>query len=246
MEISVIASGSNGNCCLIEKGNTKILIDAGKSMKEIEYRANKLNKSLENLNAIFLTHSHSDHTRGIGPIARKYDVPVYLTKETFSRSISMLGKIKPIFFNLNEKVKLNSLTINPVKTSHDVPSCGFTINRFGYFTDTGCITNEMKDSVRALKGILLESNHDIDMLLNGFYPAFLKNRIMSDDGHLNNFDASKFINDHGKHLDFALLSHLSENNNKVELVKESFETIVNKKIDYDIMSRHKESGTWEL
>lgn len=106
----------------------------------------------------------------------------------------------------------------------------------------------MKAAMPGLKCVLLESNHDIDMLIKGFYPVFLKNWILSDQGHLSNIDASSLIQEKGDSLSLALLGHLSANNNSVEMVKKTFETIVKKKknIDYNICSREKESGCWAI
>jgi len=246
MHISVIASGSNGNSCLVEDKGASVLIDAGKSAKEIESRLNNLGKSAENIDGIILTHSHIDHYIGIGPIARKYNIPVYLTKETYSETSDKLGAIQTKHFTLNKYFKIKGLKIQPILTSHDVQSSGFVINHFGLFTDTGIITQQMQDVLPSLKGILLESNHDIDMLINGPYPSFLKQRILSDNGHLSNIHASSFIQQKSKDLNFVLLAHLSANNNTVEKAKHTFETIVKKKIDYSVLSRDKESGTWEL
>ena len=240
MEISVIASGSNGNSCLIESKKGSILIDAGKSCREIEYRLNNLGKSLDNVDGILLTHAHIDHTLGIGPISRKYNIPVYVKKDVYAK----LGKVDVKHFSSDFKIK--DLKIKPIKTSHDVPSTGFLVNNFGLFTDTGIVTKEMKDAVKNIKGVLLESNHDIDMLLNGRYPAFLKQRILADSGHLSNISASSFIQEKGNHLNFALLGHLSGNNNTHEITKKTFETLVKRKINYSILSRDKESGTWEV
>jgi phosphoribosyl 1,2-cyclic phosphodiesterase len=245
MQISVIASGSNGNCCLIEDKDTSFLIDAGKSLKEIERRLNILGKGLDNLNVVILTHSHIDHYLSVGPITRKYNAPLYITKETYQETKDKLGAVQIKHFSLNQNFKINNTTIKPIETSHDVPSCGFVLNNFGFFTDTGIITQQMQDILPKLNGLLLESNHDIDMLINGPYPHFLKQRILSEKGHLNNIDASSFIQKN-KNLSFALLAHLSANNNTPEKAKITFETIVKQKIDYAVLSREKESGTWEL
>jgi len=246
MHISVVASGSNGNSCLVEDKESAVLIDAGKSAKEIETRLNNLGKSPENIDGIILTHSHIDHYMGIGPLARKYDIPVYLTKETYLETSDKLGAIQTKHFTLDNEFKIKGLKIKPILTSHDVQSSGFVIKNFGLFTDTGIITPQMQDVLHNLKGILLESNHDIDMLINGPYPSFLKQRILSDNGHLSNIHASSFIQQKAKDLNFALLAHLSANNNTIEKAKHTFETIVKKKIDYSVLSRDKESGTWEL
>ena len=171
MEVSVIASGSNGNCCLVENKGSSILIDAGKSCREIEYRMNKLGKSLENVDGILLSHSHIDHFQGIGPISRKYNVPVYTTKDTYELCKDRIGEIKVKNFGLNKSFKVAGMEIKPIKTCHDVPSCGFVVGKFGLFTDTGHITKQMEAAIGKLNGVLLESNHDIDMLINGSYPA---------------------------------------------------------------------------
>ena len=243
MEVCVIASGSNGNCCLVENKNTSVLIDAGLSGKEIEHRMNKLGKSLENINGIVLTHAHSDHYRGVGILSRKYNIPAYMTKTVYQNT--NLGNIKVKYFN-NTPFKIGNLKIEPVTTSHDIPSCGFRIGKFGIFTDTGIATKEMETAMKRLKAAVIESNHDIDMLMNGSYPAFLKKRIISDNGHLSNTQASTFINNFGKTLNTALLGHLSGNNNTPQIAKQTFETLVKQKIECNILSRDKESGSWKV
>jgi phosphoribosyl 1,2-cyclic phosphodiesterase len=245
MQISVVASGSNGNCYLIEDKGSSVMIDAGKSLKEIESRLSKMGKSLENVDGLVLTHAHIDHYLSVGPIARKYNLPLYITQETYQETSNKLGAAKIKHFSINKNFKINNLTLKPIATSHDVPSCGFVINNLGIFTDTGIITPQMECILPKLGGLLLESNHDIDMLINGPYPAFLKQRILSDKGHLSNIDASSFIQKN-KNLNFALLAHLSANNNTPEKAKITFETLVKQKMDFAVLSRDKESGTWEL
>jgi phosphoribosyl 1,2-cyclic phosphodiesterase len=246
MDVSVIASGSNGNCCLVETDSTSVLIDAGKSMKEIEERLKRMGKSLENLDGVLLTHAHIDHYLGIGPIARKYNIPVYLTKKTYSHCKAYLGHIKPIHFKPDDHFMINGVLIEPVLTSHDIPSTGFRIGKFGLFTDTGIVTDHMKKVIGKLDAALLESNHDIDMLINGPYPPALKHRILADTGHLSNFDASTFIHEKGNHLQWVLLGHLSGNNNTPQIAKKTFETLVKKKVEYEVLSRDEQSGVWQL
>ncbi len=246
MEISVIASGSNGNCCLVEDKDSSILIDAGKSMREIDFRMSNLGKNLENVDGIVLTHSHSDHLRGIGPISRKYNLPVYVAKEVYDLCNGGLGRVNLKHFPLNSRFKIKNIEIKPINTSHDVPSCGFVIGKFGLFTDTGIVTDQMNCAIKKLKGVLIESNHDIDMVINGSYPAFLKQRILSDKGHLSNIHASSFVHEKGRNLSWALLGHLSANNNSVDKAKGCFESIVKRKLDYSVLSRDKESDSWVL
>ncbi len=247
MIISVIASGSNGNACLVEEGNDKILIDAGKSCVEIERRLHSANKSLRKLCAVVLSHAHTDHCSAVGIIARKYNVPVYMTRETYTGCSARLGSFSHIIFKNKSSIKIGSLEIYPVETSHDSESSGFVINeKFGLFTDTGMVTAEMKAIARNLKSILIESNYDEEMLVKGAYPAFLKKRIASDRGHLSNLQASYFIQEYGDNFNQVLLGHLSGNNNTPESVEKTFNTIVKRKTRFDILSRDYFSGSWEI
>ena len=244
MEISVIASGSNGNCCLIEDKSTSILVDSGKSAREIAYRMEKLGKSLEDVDAVILSHSHHDHITGAGVLSRRFGVSLYMTKEVYVETKYKLGNIERKIFSANKKFKIGTLNIKPIPTSHNVSSCGFVINGFGIFTDTGVVTKQMKSEVPKLNSILIESNHDIDMVINGSYPAFLKNWILSDQGHLSNVDASSLIQNKGKNLSLVLLGHLSGNNNTPEVASNTFENLVKRKVEYAVCSRDKLSGKW--
>jgi len=242
MEISVIASGSNGNCCLVEERGISVLIDAGKSGIEIETRMRSLGKSLDDVDGIVLTHEHSDHISGAGVLSRRFGIPVYMTQEIHSRA--SLGKFESRIFSGD--FKIGSLKIRPVLTSHNVSSCGFVIGKFGYFTDTGIVTKQMKKVIPNLNSILIESNHDIEMVHNGHYPAFLKKWILSDEGHLSNDKASSIIQEKGNNLSMVLLGHLSGNHNTPDIVSETFNTLVKRKIDFSVCSRDKESGSWKI
>ncbi|MBW2965710.1 MBL fold metallo-hydrolase, partial [Candidatus Woesearchaeota archaeon] len=241
-----IASGSNGNCCLLEEKDTSILIDAGKSRREIEYRMNNLNKSPENVDAILLTHSHHDHIAGAGILSRRYNLPIYLAKEVYQEAGFKLGNAETKTFSIKNSFKIKNINIKPIKTSHNVSSCGFVIKKFGLFTDTGIITKQIENIIPKLNAVLLESNHDIDMLINGPYPYYLKQWILSDQGHLSNINASSLIQSKGKNLSLALLAHLSGNNNTPETAKKTYETLVKKRINHEICSREKETGTWKI
>ncbi len=245
MEISVIASGSNGNCCLVEDKKTSILVDAGKSCREIEFRMDKLGKSLEDIQAIILTHAHHDHISGAGILSRKYDMPIYMTKKVLLDAEHKLGNIQKKLFSFRQ-FSIGSLKIKPVPTSHNVSSCGFVINKFGIFTDTGVVTKQMESEILKLNTILLESNHDIGMVINGPYHAFLKKWILSDKGHLSNIDASTLIKKKGKNLSLVLLGHLSGNNNTPEIASKTFESIVKGRVEYAVCSRDTLSGKWSI
>ncbi len=239
MEVTVIASGSNGNCCLVEEKGVSIFIDAGKSGREIEKRMNSLGKSLENVDGCIITHGHTDHIQGAGVISRKYGIPLYVNRQA---GFLLSGAVKE--FDGNFKIK--GVEVKPISTSHNVVSSGFVIGKFGLFTDTGIVTPEMDAAIGNLNAVLLESNHDIKMLENGRYPRFLKNWILSDTGHLSNETASSLVQSRGKNLSLVLLGHLSGNNNTPQLAEETFERIVKRKIDCAVCSREKESGSWEF
>ncbi|MFO8015813.1 MAG: MBL fold metallo-hydrolase [Candidatus Woesearchaeota archaeon] len=249
MQISVIASGSNGNSCLLEDKDTSILVDAGKSGKEIESRMNSIGRSAEDLDGILVTHSHQDHIAGAGVLSRRYYLPLYMTRETCSECSHKIGNAEVKNFSVNRRFRIGSMTINPVLTSHNVSSCGFVFGekrKFGLFTDTGCVTKQMTDAFRNLNGLLLESNHDIDMVANGPYPAFLKKWILSERGHLSNPAAASLVQELGGKLGFVLLGHLSGNNNTPETAEDTFERIVKRKIDYTVCSRECLTGSWSI
>ncbi len=231
---------------MVEDKDAAVLVDAGKSGREIESRMEELGKSMENVKAILLTHSHHDHISGAGVISRKYDIPLYLTNEVYSEAKLNLGNIKRKSFSLSKEFKIGSLKIKPVLTSHNVSSCGFVIGKFGVFTDTGIVTKQMEAEIPKLNSMLIESNHDIDMLVNGHYPRFLKQWILSEQGHLSNIDASSIIQNKGKNLSLVLLGHLSENNNTIEIASNTFRALVKRKIEHAVCSRDEISGKWKV
>jgi len=245
MEISVLASGSNGNCCLVEDKGSAILVDCGIAVREIEERARRLSHELKSIDGIIISHSHIDHIRSAGALSRKYKIPVYVKHETFREAWHLLGECETKNYT-NHKFKVGKIEVVPIETSHDVASSGFLIGQFGIFTDTGKITNQIRDAMPKLKGVLIESNHDIDMLLKGPYPSYLKGRILSDSGHLCNIHASELVQARGKKLSLSLLGHLSAVNNTPELCKKTFETLVKRKMEYAVCSRDCEIGSWHL
>jgi phosphoribosyl 1,2-cyclic phosphodiesterase len=243
MELSIIASGSNGNCYLVQSAGSSVLFDAGKSFRETADRMAALGKDIREVDGIVLSHAHGDHYQGIGPIARRLHIPVYIREDVYAACRQRLGPVTVRHFDAGFRIK--DLEITPVETSHDIASCGFVVGRFGIFTDTGCVTPQMKEIISDLDAVLLESNYDEEMLMNGPYPRHLKERIASERGHLSNDDASDFISRHGRHLSLVFLAHLSEHNNSAEKVKDTFESI-NEDRRYVICSRFRETGTYAL
>jgi phosphoribosyl 1,2-cyclic phosphodiesterase len=154
-----------------------------------------------------------------------------------------LGPVAVRHFDGSFRIK--DLEVTPVETSHDITSCGFVIAGLGIFTDTGCVTPQMREIIADLDALLLESNYDEEMLENGPYPRHLKERIASDRGHLSNGDASDFISRCGGHLSRVFLAHLSEHNNSAQKVRETFEAL-NAERPYVVCSRFRETGTYAL
>jgi phosphoribosyl 1,2-cyclic phosphodiesterase len=225
MRCTIIASGSKGNCVVIEGETGSLLIDAGLSAKECLHRMEQAGIDPGTIDALLVTHEHTDHIRGVDVLARKLDIPVYATEGTLADFLQFRRTSKkPITHHTcrdHEQFAVGDFTIEPFSTSHDAREpCGFTIRErnicMGYCTDTGIITNHMHDLLRDCDGIVLESNHCPDMLQNGPYPESLKRRIRSKRGHLSNPAAAECLRDFGRDVPQVILAHLSETNNTPE------------------------------
>lgn len=226
IEICALFSGSSGNCTYIEADNTALLLDAGMSMKRIFAEIDRIGKSIEKIKAIFVTHEHSDHIRGLGPLARRLNVPVYATKNTWRamyRGIGAIDKknIMPVEFG--KTIEIDNITVNAFGIPHDAAQpCGYSFSggcrRITVATDMGEMHEDIFNIMSGSDGVLLESNHDIGMLMNGCYPYHLKQRIRGKNGHLSNDDASevaaRLVHTGTKTL---LLGHLSAENNRPEI-----------------------------
>ncbi len=223
---SSLFSSSSGNCSYIGSAKGGILIDAGVSAKQINLKLDCIGVNPVDIGAIFVTHEHSDHVRGLRVFASKHKIPVYATQGTVDALISSgvangSFEINPVDSN---GIEVNGQFIVPFRTSHDsAQSCGFVVSttddrKIAVATDTGYVTEETKTAVKGCDLILAESNHDIGMVRNGIYPYLLKRRILSDVGHLSNIDCSNFVTDLVKNgTTRIVLGHLSKENNIPEL-----------------------------
>ncbi len=234
-EVSVLASGSSGNCFYIGNKRGDILIDAGISCKQISERLEKIGKSIENIKAIFVTHEHTDHIRGIETLSRNHNIPIYINEGTLNNSYLDMGNVQLI--KSDREFDFNGLKILPFSKNHDASEpISYVIKngskKISVITDVGCCCENVIRNVMESDLIILEANHDINMLKNGPYPYFLKKRIASTQGHLSNYEAGLLILEHGnKKLQHVLLSHLSLNNNSQELAMKTFNTIVGERSD---------------
>jgi phosphoribosyl 1,2-cyclic phosphodiesterase len=221
--ICSLASGSRGNATYISDGTTAILIDAGLSGLEIERRMRSRGLSPADLTGLVVSHEHADHIRGVGILARRYRLPVHITRRTRAAAENKMGRIDAVHhFECGRGFTIGTLDLHPFSTSHDAEeSSGFTLRRngtkIGIATDLGIATAVVRDHLRECSLILLEANHDPDMLINGPYPWYLKQRIKGRTGHLSNEDAGLLLREvlHDR-LQHVLLSHLSEKNNTPE------------------------------
>ncbi len=214
-----LASGSKGNSLFVSCNNSSILIDAGLSGVEIQRRLTAVNIDPENLTAIIITHEHTDHVKGAGILSRRFDIPVYITQKTY-QAAKRLGKIENLcFFECGIPFEIDQIMVNPFSISHDAEDpAGLTMeyngHKIGIATDLGIATTLVKEHLKNSNILYLESNHDPDMLINGPYPWYLKQRIKGRTGHLSNMDAkilvSELKTDALKHV---ILAHLSEENN---------------------------------
>jgi phosphoribosyl 1,2-cyclic phosphodiesterase len=224
MRFCVLGSGSKGNATYLESGGTSILIDAGMSGIELQKRLSLIGVDLSAIDAILVTHEHNDHVQGVGVLSRRAKIPVLANSATFSAASKIVNKL----FSYNEfetgsSFYFQNLEIHPFSISHDTKDpVGFRISdgsiSLGYCTDTGKVSRLMLHRLAACQALVLESNHDITMLQNGTYPPYLKQRIRSNQGHLDNVEAATFLQElaHEK-LQHVVLAHLSEENNHPEI-----------------------------
>ena len=224
LEFCVLASGSKGNAIHVSDGVTAVLVDAGLSGVEIQRRMARRGLSPADLSAILVTHEHGDHVRGVGVLARRFGLPVYLNPDAAKALNGRLGKISDLrSFRPGEPFSLGGLAVHPFATSHDAADpVGFTLGagdrRLGIATDLGVATNLVRHHLRNCSAVILETNHDPDLLMNGPHPWHLKQRVRGRSGHLSNGEARDLLLDilHPR-LSHVILGHLSEENNRPEL-----------------------------
>jgi phosphoribosyl 1,2-cyclic phosphodiesterase len=219
--IDTFASGSSGNAALLSRNGTHVLLDAGISCRRITAALRACGLTPQDLSAIFITHTHSDHIGGLQTILKNWDVLIYAS-EAAARALTyhLAGiepRLHPLAFGASEAV--GAFTVTAFPTSHDAPgSSGYRFDEIGMLTDTGYVTEEAAQTLLGASLLLLESNHDVDMLRSGPYPYYLKARILGEQGHLSNADAAAFAVRAAEHgTAEIILGHLSQENNTPEL-----------------------------
>lgn len=245
MKISVLGSCSKGNSTYIDTGDAKILIDVGFSRKKVNEKLNEIGESLENIDAIFITHEHSDHVQGLPVIMKNYDVDVFMHKHTYKALKSKLNDFsKRIKIIENGMFKYKNNRIEAILLSHDANAClGYTITnniaKFGYITDTGRVDNIIRLAYKDCNILAIESNYDRELLAISSYPQSIKDRIKSNYGHLSNEDAIKFIQHvYNQYLDKIYLMHISKENNSIEKIKLQLQKLTHIHSDIELTGEH--------
>jgi phosphoribosyl 1,2-cyclic phosphodiesterase len=221
MKVIILASGSGGNCLYIEESGKGIIIDAGISRKRIIEELRYFNIELDRIQAILITHEHGDHINGLKILSKYENFPIYSSEGTLNRLHWYIPKGD--FHYLLPETRIASFTIRPIPVPHDAAEpVGFVVEngdtRLMVATDLGYVNDEVLKEISQSNAIIFESNHDVDMLVNGSYPEDLKERILSRWGHLSNAQCSSALKIAGwKGLKLVVLAHLSEENNRPEI-----------------------------
>lgn len=234
IKLCVLASGSSGNCTFLGTPTTRILIDAGLSAKQTAVRLAEIGEKVEELDAICVTHEHGDHIKGIRVLQKKYGIPVYANAGTIDgiRNAKQGGEIESRQFTTGSSFKINDLLIEPFSVPHDaLEPVGFIAcaadRRIGFATDIGIVTNLLREKLRQCEIIIIEANHDEGLLHEAPRPWALKQRILSNQGHLSNRASAALIADiAGEQLKHLFLAHLSGDCNSPRHARVAFEAVL--------------------
>lgn len=249
--VSSLNSGSNGNCYYLGNEQEAVLIDAGISSREIDRRLKRQELTIKKVRAVFITHEHSDHIKGLRKLAKRHQLPVYMTPETRKETRLDWRDILVRPFVPHEEIRIGSLSIRAFPTLHDARDPhGFAITHgettVGVFTDLGSITPAVHTYFEKCQAAFLESNYDEEMLRTGGYSEVLQERIRGNRGHLSNIQALEcFMTHRPEGMTHLFLSHLSENNNTPEIVSKLFSEVAGQ-TEIVIASRYKESGVYHI
>jgi len=241
VRVTVLGSGSRGNCTVVSSSRTRILVDAGLSCRETVKRMRQAGEDPAALTAILISHEHGDHIHGLRVLARKLRVPVYITQPTHRTWMRTLRQeAKPVedapadlerkeFFDAGRSFQIGDIAITPFTIPHDAADpVGFAFTaegiKVGVVTDLGYMPASVRQQLRGCDILMVESNHDIEMLRGGPYPWVVKQRVMSRVGHLSNDSLAEFFaNDYDGAASFVILAHLSELNNHPEIARTAAE-----------------------
>ncbi|WP_096272188.1 MBL fold metallo-hydrolase [Paucisalibacillus globulus] len=235
LRFSVLASGSTGNAFYIESNKEKLLVDAGLSGKQMDKLFDEVQVSPADLSGILVTHEHSDHIKGLGIIARKYNLPIYANQKTWNAMEGSIGKLsldQKFVFNMEEVKTFGDIDVESFGVSHDAAEPMFYVFRHGgkkvaLVTDLGYVSERIKKTIEGADAYVFESNHDVGMLRMGRYPWSVKRRILGDSGHVSNEDCGLALTDViDNNTKRIYLAHLSKDNNMKDLARMSVDNIL--------------------
>lgn len=226
--LASLNSGSNGNCYYVGSSSTAVLVDAGISCREIEKRMLRLGLSIPAVKAVFITHEHSDHIKGVEVFSRKHNIPVFISEATHSQSKLFIREDLLNYFGDQRDFVFDDLTVKAFRKFHDAADphsfmiSGYETN-IGVLTDIGHACEEVVNIFRQCHAAILEANYDEELLMQGPYPFYLKKRISSREGHLSNLQALELFEQYRhENLSHLILGHLSRENNSPQLVQKLF------------------------
>ena len=242
-----LQSGSNGNSIYVEADGVKLLFDAGISGIRAEERLAMHGRDIRKVDAVIISHDHADHICCAGVFQRKYGLPIYATRQTLAAGNvrCALGKLKDIrHFKAGEEIKFGKVSVQTIPTPHDgEDGVAFVVEkgskRLGILTDLGHVFKGLDEIIASLDAVFIESNYDPEMLENGPYPHFLKQRIQGPGGHISNIEAAQLLSASAKkRLKWACLAHLSEENNHPEIARRTHKKILNTNRPLHVASRY--------
>jgi len=232
MQIHVLASGSSGNATLFKFEDANILVDAGISARRIKNALAEVDTAVEDLDGILITHEHSDHISGLATLVKKYRLPIYARPEAWRQMASYKQLAPECCRNFYQSMDFGSVKVEAFSTSHDAADpVGYNFyekdRKYSLATDLGFVTDGVKKALAGSDGMVLETNHDLDMLRNGSYPWHLKRRILSNRGHLSNVEAGRTLAgvDLGKNCQ-VFLAHISKENNRRDIAENTVTQIL--------------------
>lgn len=254
MRVISLQSGSNGNCIYVEAGDRRLLFDAGLSGSQARQRLASHGRDIGDVDAVLISHDHSDHARSMGIFHRKFGMPVYATAKTYRAACRyQLGAIADLrHFTAGEILQWGQVSVETIATPHDgVDGVAFVVDdghrRLGILTDLGHVFDALKDVIESLDAVLLESNYDPDMLATGPYPDFLKKRVAGPHGHLSNVEAAEVLNARAsRRLKWACLAHLSEQNNTPALAVKTHHQVLGRRLPIYVASRYRVGDVLEV
>jgi phosphoribosyl 1,2-cyclic phosphodiesterase len=255
MKVISLQSGSCGNAIYVESNGTQLLLDAGITGKQAQLRLEMFGRDIRDIDAVIVSHDHSDHARYLGVYQRKFQLPICITPRTLDAAarncqLGRLSNIRP--FEGGDTLRFGSVAVHTIPTPHDgADGVAFVVadgdKRVGVLTDLGFVFDELPEVVATLDAVVLESNYDPEMLDAGPYPEFLKSRIRGRGGHLSNGDAAGLIAASASpRMKWVCLAHLSEDNNHPQLAQQTHADVVGDRFPIHVASRREPTGVFEV